>query len=93
MRKRGRNGAWQKRPRRERKEEITMMLYPAMSDLSKHIPNRYMLVNVVAKRARQIAEAYEQENLPLDEKPVTMAIDEVADGTLDFHEFDWGGEE
>lgn len=69
-----------------------MMLYPAMSELSEHIPNRYMLVNVVAKRARQIAEAYEQENLPLDEKPVTMAIDEVADGTLDFHDFDWGGE-
>ena len=70
-----------------------MMLYPAMSDLSQHIPNRYMLVNVVAKRAREIAEAYERENMPLDEKPVTMAIDEVADGALDFHDFDWTGGE
>ena len=28
-----------------------MMLYPAMSKLNAYIPNRYMLVNVVARRA------------------------------------------
>lgn len=28
-----------------------MMLYPAMSKLNSHVPNRYMLVNVVARRA------------------------------------------
>ena len=33
-----------------------MMLYPAMNKLTGYIPNRYMLVNVVALRARQIAE-------------------------------------
>ena len=33
-----------------------MMLYPAMNKLKSHIPNRYMLVNVVALRARQIAD-------------------------------------
>ena len=33
-----------------------MMLYPAMNKLNSRIPNRYMLVNVVARRARQIAE-------------------------------------
>ena len=33
-----------------------MMLYPAMSKLNSHVPNRYMLVNVVARRARQIAD-------------------------------------
>lgn len=32
-----------------------MMLYPPMKDLLKEIPSRYMLVNVVAQRARQIA--------------------------------------
>ena len=60
-----------------------MMLYPAMSELTSHIHNRYMLVNVVARRARQIAGAYERAHQPLDEKPVTMAIDEVAEGLLD----------
>ncbi len=33
-----------------------MMLYPAMNKLTEYIPNRYMMVNVVARRARQIAE-------------------------------------
>ena len=53
-----------------------MMLYPAMNKLKSHIPNRYMLVNVVALRARQIADDAE-------EKPVTLAIHEVADGKID----------
>lgn len=60
-----------------------MMLYPAMSKLNSYIPNRYMLVNVVALRARQISEAAEESGEPLDEKPVTLAIREVADGKLD----------
>jgi len=59
-----------------------MMLYPAMSKLNSYIPNRYMLVNVVARRARQIAEEAETAGLHLDEKPVTLAINEVADGRL-----------
>ena len=59
-----------------------MMLYPAMNKLNEYIPNRYMMVNVVARRARQISiEAREFEE-PLEEKPVTLAIREVADGKL-----------
>lgn len=27
-----------------------MMLYPAMNKLTEYIPNRYMMVNVVARR-------------------------------------------
>ena len=60
-----------------------MMLYPAMDKLTSYVPNRYMLVNVVARRARQIAEAAEEIAEPLDEKPVTLAIHEVAEGRLD----------
>ena len=60
-----------------------MMLYPAMNKLTANIPNRYLLVNVVARRARQIAEAAEETGEPLDEKPVTLAIHEVAEGRLD----------
>lgn len=65
-----------------------MMLYPAMSTLNDYIPNRYMLVNVVARRARQIAEEMDQQGIPLDEKTVTLAIHEVADGKLDARDMD-----
>ena len=60
-----------------------MMLYPAMNKLTSYVPNRYMLVNVVARRPRQIAENAEEIGEHLDEKPVTMAINEVAEGKLD----------
>lgn len=60
-----------------------MMLYPAMNKLTNQVPNRYMLVNVVARRARQIADAAEEAGEPLSDKPVTIAINEVADGKLD----------
>ena len=60
-----------------------MMLYPAMNKLTSYVPNRYMLVNVVARRARQIAENAEEIGEHLDEKPVTVAINEVAEGKLD----------
>ena len=59
-----------------------MMLYPAMSLLNKYVENRYLLVNVVARRARQIAEQADEEGYPLCEKPVTTAINEVAPGKL-----------
>ena len=58
------------------------MLYPPVADLLKNVDSRYLLVNVVAHRARQIAAEAEafQEELPA--KPVTMAIKEVAEGKL-----------
>ncbi len=45
------------------------MLYPAMNKLTEYIPNRYMMVNVVARRARQIAAEAEVTGEPLPEKP------------------------
>ena len=59
-----------------------MMLYPAMKDLLNKVPSRYQLVNVVAHRARQIASEAEQYQEELTEKPVTLAIREVAEGKL-----------
>ena len=47
-----------------------MMLYPAMTKLTEHIPNRYMMVNVVARRARQIAQEAEVNGEPLEESPL-----------------------
>ena len=69
-------------PRRGERKYTTMMLYPAMNTLTKNVPNRYLLVNVVARRARQIAEDAEMEGIHLSEKPVTEAINEVADGEI-----------
>lgn len=58
------------------------MLYPAMSDLLKNINSRYLMVNVVARRARQISIEAEENQETLTEKPVTLAIREVAEGKL-----------
>ena len=59
-----------------------MMLYPAMNKLTANVPNRYLLVNVVARRARQIAQEAEDMGEKLTEKPVTLSIHEVADGKI-----------
>ena len=55
-----------------------MMLYPSMNELLKKIPNRYSLVNVAAKRARDIAEAAEMDpEIHLTEKPVSLALADI----------------
>ena len=58
------------------------MLYPPVADLLKNVDSRYLLVNVVAQRARQISEEAEALQEELTEKPVTLAIREVAEGKL-----------
>ena len=58
------------------------MLYPPAADLLKNVESRYLLVNLVAQRARQIASEAEELQEELPEKPVTMAIKEVARGEL-----------
>ena len=47
-----------------------MMLYPAMNKLTANVPNRYLLVNVVARRVRQIAQEAEDMGEKLEIKPV-----------------------
>ena len=63
-----------------------MMLYPAMSELLKQVPSRYKLVNVVAARARKIAAKAEREHIMLEDKPVSIAIREIAAGHLEDEE-------
>lgn len=58
------------------------MLYPPVADLLKNVGSRYLLVNVVAQRARQLAEEAEMLQEELPEKPVTLAVREVAAGQL-----------
>lgn len=57
-----------------------MMLYPDMKSLLEKVPSRYELVNVVACQARRIAREAERSGEPLTEKPVSIAIQAVADG-------------
>ncbi len=55
------------------------MLNPAIGKLIYNCENRYSLVNEIAKEARKIAdEAIEKEEIIL-EKPVSLAINKVAD--------------
>ena len=58
------------------------MLYPPVADMLKNVESRYLLVNVVAQRARQIAAEAEEFGEELTDKPVTLAIREVAESKL-----------
>jgi DNA-directed RNA polymerase subunit omega len=60
-----------------------MMLYPAMNELLEQVPSRYQLVNVVAAKARKIASRAEREDIMLEDKPVSIAIREIAEGKLE----------
>ncbi len=59
-----------------------MMLYPPVAELVDKIGSRYQLVNLVARRARVISAEAEEEQISLDRKPVSSAIDEVYTGKL-----------
>ena len=59
-----------------------MMLYPAIGELEKVTHSRYALVTITAKRARQLLEASEQNGTPLSDKPVKLAINDIAQGKV-----------
>ena len=59
-----------------------MMLYPPMAELVSKVGSRYLLVNLVARRARDISQKAEEEGESLDRKPISTAIDEVYTGKL-----------
>ena len=58
------------------------MLYPPVAELVEKVGSRYQLVNLVAKRARTIAQESEENQIFNEKKPVTIAIDEVYTGKL-----------
>lgn len=58
------------------------MLHPSMSELLTKIDNRYLLVNVTAKRARELAEKAEENEITLTEKPVKLALDDIMSGRI-----------
>lgn len=59
-----------------------MMLYPPVAELVEKIGSRYQLVNLVARRARVLSAEAEENETPLERKPVSSAIDEVYTGKL-----------
>ena len=59
-----------------------MMLYPPISELENVTKSRYALVIVTAKRARQLLELSESNKVELTDKPVKLAIDDIANGKV-----------
>ena len=58
------------------------MLKPSMNELMAKVNNRYLLVNLAAQRARDLAEASEENGVKLPDKAVKLALDEIADGSI-----------
>ena len=58
------------------------MLKPSMQELMKRVGNRYLLVNLAAQRARDIADQAEETGEQLPDKAVKLALDEIAAGTI-----------
>ena len=59
-----------------------MMTEPSMVKILEKIPNRYMIVNIAARRAREIAEAADLNGEELPAKPVTLALEDIVDGRI-----------
>ena len=55
------------------------MLNPAIGKLINDYENRYQLVHDVADKAREIAAIAEENHETLIEKPVSLAIDKLAE--------------
>ena len=58
------------------------MLKPSMQELMKRVGNRYLLVNLAAQRARDIADQAEETGEQLPDKAVKLALDEIAAGEI-----------
>ena len=60
-----------------------MIVKPTVAELLKEVDdNRYALVIMTAKRARQIAAGAPVLTNAKDESPVTLAADEIAEGIV-----------
>lgn len=59
-----------------------MMVKPSVTELVKKVENRYALIVMVAKRARQIANGAEPLTDVKEKSPVTLAVNEIAEGKV-----------
>ena len=60
-----------------------MMVKPTVKELLEKVDNRFELVVVTAKRARQIADGAEILTKVDEESPVTLAANEIAEGKVE----------
>lgn len=58
------------------------MIQPPISELLHKIDNRYILVNVTAKRARMITSGAQPLSATKTDKDVTIAIQEINEGKV-----------
>jgi len=58
------------------------VLYPSINELTPHHESRYSLVIAVSKRARQIAGGARERGEIITEKPVKLAINDIAEGRV-----------
>lgn len=58
------------------------MLYPSIKDLLETTDSRYSLVIAVSKRARYLAKRSEETGEILKDKPVKIAINEIAQKSI-----------
>lgn len=60
------------------------MRQPSLDILLSKVDSKYTLVVAAAKRARELMEQPEFEEVYQGEKPVSMALDEIANGKFRF---------
>lgn len=58
------------------------MINPSIVDLLKKVDNRYSLVVATSRRARQLIEGVDPHIADKDGKPLTIAINEVNEGSI-----------
>lgn len=63
-----------------------MMVKPTVKELLTKVENRFQLVVITSKRARQIAEGDEVLTKSEEESPVTLAANEIAEGKVKIKE-------
>ena len=63
------------------------MLRPSMYQIIGKHDNYYEFVVAIAQRARDIADAAESNQITLIEKPVKLAVEEFACGTIKVNDF------
>ena len=59
-----------------------------LEELTKHVENKYLAVNVIAKRARAINDDLMGAGLTKKQKPVSVATEELAAGELTYQKID-----
>lgn len=66
------------------------MINPSVVDLLKKVEDRYSLVIVTSRRARQIIDGAEPLTKVASKKPLTIAINEVNEGEISYCKKDEG---